>query len=156
MDSAALEGMRSQAHGTVLIIDDTEDNLRLAERVLRGAGIHCITASGGSSGLEAVSREPVDVVLLDLIMPRMDGWMTLAALRRDPKTSGIPVVMFTCDDRLSVRERAMKEGVVDFLPRPVARERLLECVRTHLEAAAHARAVDRMDRDLDAVLSRAE
>lgn len=134
---------------TVLVVDDCEDNLHLTVRSLEADGIRCITASRGWTCVELAKRERVDVILLDLLMPCMDGWMTLAALRSEPVTEHIPVIMFTCDDSLATRERAMTEGVVDFLPRPVVRERLLSCVRTHLHAAAHARAVDAVQRGLE-------
>jgi FixJ family two-component response regulator len=80
----------------------------------------------------------------------------LAELRREPATRDIPVIMFSCDDRLAVRERAMKEGAVDFLPRPVMGDTLLTCVRTHLRAVARARALEAIDRDLEFTLSRAD
>jgi CheY-like chemotaxis protein len=106
--------------------------------------------------LEVARNQPVDLILLDIIMPRMDGWTTLAALRQDPTTQHIPVIMFTCDDRFVNRQRAMKEGAVDFLPRPVVREKLLSCVRTHLSAVARGRALDAVGRDLDSTLARDE
>jgi len=138
---------------TVLVVDDTEDNLLLTVRSLELAGIRCLTASRGWHCLEIARREPVDLILLDIIMPRMDGWTTLGELRRDPLTQHIPVIMFTCDDRFAVRQRAMQEGAVDFLPRPVVREKLLTCVETHLRAVAHARELDAVGRDLDSTLA---
>ncbi len=140
--------------GTVLVVDDTEDNLFLTMRSLEEAGIHCLAASRGWHCLEIVKTQHVDLILLDLLMPRMDGWATLAALRHDPLTRNIPVIMFTCDDRFAVRERAMKEGAVDFLSRPVLRARLLQCVQTHLQAVAHARALEAIDRNLETTLLR--
>lgn len=140
--------------GMVLVVDDTEDNLVLTARSLQIAGIRYLTASCGWACLEIARREPVDLVLLDLLMPRMDGWATLTALRDDPATSHIPVIMFTCDDRLATRQRAMQEGVVDFLPRPVMPATLLACVRTHLDAVAHARAIDAVGRQLELTLAR--
>lgn len=146
----------SNGAGTVLVVDDTEDNLLITVRLLSDTGIRCLTAMRGWQCLEVVRNQPIDLILLDIIMPRMDGWTTLGALRQDPTTRHIPVVMFTCDDRFVNRQRAMKEGAVDFLPRPVVREKLLTCVRTHLNAVAHSRALDAVDRDLDSMLSRDE
>jgi len=140
--------------GTVLVVDDTEDNLMLTVRSLQRGGIRCLKATHGWQCLEVVKNNHVDLILLDLIMPRMDGWATLAALRHDPVTSNIPVVMFTCDDRLATRERAMKEGAVGFLPRPVVREQLLAYVQMHLQAVARARAIEAIDRGLEVALSR--
>jgi CheY-like chemotaxis protein len=146
--------MTTDASGTVLVVDDTEDNLLITVRLLSDAGIRCLTAMRGWQCLEVARNQAVDLILLDIIMPRMDGWTTLAALRQDPTTRHIPVVMFTCDDRFVNRQRAMKEGAVDFLPRPVVREKLLTCVRTHLNAVAHERALDAVGRDLDSTLAR--
>ena len=134
-------------------MDDTEDNLFLTARSLEESGIRCLTASRGWQCLEIAKREPVDLILLDIIMPRMDGWTTLAGLRQDPATAQVAVIMFTCDDRFVTRERAMREGVVDFLPRPVARDKLLACVRTHLQAVANARALDAVGRTLEATVA---
>jgi len=147
--------MELAASGVVLVVDDTEDNLIFVTHSLRRAGIQCLTASRGWQCLEIVRNRRVDLILLDLLMPQMDGWTTLAELRRDPATRDIPVIMFSCDDRLVVRERAMKEGAVDFLPRPVMGDTLLACVKTHLQAVARARALDVFDRDLESTLSRA-
>ena len=154
MDGVGLpaQAKEQKAAGTVLVVDDTEDNLRLAVLTLQRAGIRCLEASRGWQCLEIAKREAVDVILLDLLMPRMDGWTTLAALRSDDATRHIPVIMFTCDDRFAVRERAMREGAVDFLPRPVVREKLLTCVRTHLNGVAHARALEAVSRELDSTL----
>jgi CheY-like chemotaxis protein len=147
---------RSDPIGTVLVVDDTEDNLLITVRLLTDAGIHCLTAMRGWQCLEVARNQPVDLILLDIIMPRMDGWTTLAALRQEPMTRHIPVIMFTCDDRFVNRQRAMKEGAVDFLPRPVVREKLLACVRTHLSAVARGRALDAVGRDLDSALARGD
>lgn len=147
--------MEAAANGTVLVVDDTEDNLIFVTHSLRKAGISCLTAARGWECLEMAKGRRVDLILLDLLMPQMDGWTTLAELRREPTTRDIPVIMFSCDDRLVVRERAMKEGAVDFLPRPVMGDTLLTCVRTHLRAVARARVLEAIDRDLESTLSRA-
>lgn len=148
--------MMERRSETVLVVDDTEDNLLITACLLQAAGIRCLTASRGWLCLEIAKREPVDLILLDLIMPQMDGWTILAALRDDPATEHIPVIMFTCDDRFATRQRAMREGVVDFLPRPVVRARLLGCVRSHLNAIARARAMDAMGQALDSALAAQE
>jgi CheY-like chemotaxis protein len=154
MDVSQFVQQRSNGRArTVLVVDDTEDNLFITVRLLQAAGIQCLTASRGWQCLEVAKHETVDLILLDLIMPRMDGWTTLAGLRGDPVTQDIPVIMFTCDDRITTRQRAMREGVVDFLPRPVVRERLLACVLTHLNAVAHARAIDAIGRELESGFS---
>jgi two-component system cell cycle response regulator len=133
----------------VLVVDDVPANLDITVRSLEREGIPCRIATGGAECLAVVEREPIDLILLDLGMPVMDGWATLAALRQRPAGQNIPVILFTCHDHLSNRERAMAEGLVDFLPRPVSRARLVETVRTHLGARARARALDALDRRLE-------
>lgn len=137
-----------QSKGTVLVVDDTQDNIIFTVRSLRKAGVDCLTASRGWECMEIAKSKPVDLILLDLLMPQMDGWATLAALRGEPVTRHIPVVVFSCDDRLAVRERAMKEGAVDFLPRPVMASALVTCVQMHLRAVAHGRALEAIEREL--------
>jgi two-component system, cell cycle response regulator len=141
--------MRSMDSGTVLVVDDVPANLDVTVMSLERAGIRCRRATGGLECLAIVEREPIDLILLDLGMPGMDGWMTLEALRARPSGRTIPVVLFTCHDQLSNRERAMIEGLVDFLPRPVSRARLVETVRTHLSASARARALEALDARLE-------
>ncbi len=138
---------------TVLVVAATEDNLRITARLLETAGVRCLTASRGWDCLATVKREVVDLILLDLHMPHMDGWSTLEALRQDSDTRDIAVVIFTCDDRLTTRQRAMQEGAVDFLPRPVRPEKLVACVHTQLSAIARTRAMEMMDRRLELVLA---
>jgi CheY-like chemotaxis protein len=140
----------SGSKGTVLVVDDTPDNITFATHLLRKLGIECLTALRGWECMEVAKNKPVDLILLDLLMPQMDGWATLAALRDEPATRHIPVVVFSCDDRLAIRERAMKEGAVEFLPRPVMRDALVNCVQTHLRAVARARALEAIDRGLAA------
>ncbi|MBI4517510.1 MAG: response regulator [Deltaproteobacteria bacterium] len=140
--------MRTIETGTVLVVDDVPANLDITVRSLEREGIRCRTATGGLECLDVVGQEPIDLILLDLGMPVMDGWATLAALRERPAGRNIPVVLFTCHDNLSNRERAMCEGLVDFLPRPVSRARLVQTVRTHLGARARVKALDALDRRL--------
>lgn len=130
------------------MVDDTPDNITFTTHSLRKLGIECLTAVRGWECMEIAKSKPVDLILLDLLMPQMDGWATLAALRDEPATRNIPVVVFSCDDRLAIRERAMKEGAVEFLPRPVMRDALVTCVQTHLRAVARARALEAIDQGL--------
>jgi CheY-like chemotaxis protein len=135
--------------GTVLVVDDIPSNLEITVRWLGRGGIPCRGVTGGEECLSAVAEEPIDLILLDLNMPGMDGWATLSALREMPEAREIPVILFTCHDEIANRERAMAEGLVDFLPRPVSRPRLLRTVQMHLEARARARAMEALERRLE-------
>ncbi|HSQ02539.1 MAG TPA: response regulator [Burkholderiales bacterium] len=125
--------LEPQDDGTVLIVDDERDKLIITKHPLEKAGIHCLTASSGRECVAVAQRQQVDLILLDLLMPGMDGWDTFAALQANATTKDIPVIMLTCVEGWGVRTRAMREGVSQFLTRPVPRERLLACVRSQLQ-----------------------
>ncbi len=146
---ARTEEAERRQEGTVLVVDDEPDNLLLTTRSLRSAGIHCLTASSGRECIAVAQRQPIDLILLDLLMPGMDGWDTLAALRAGATTKDIRVVMLTCVEGWSVRTRAMREGVSEFLARPVMRDALVACVRAQLRATAQAKANLQIERTFD-------
>lgn len=135
------KGVAGAEGGTVLVVDDERDTLFITVKVLESAGIRCLAASSGRECIAVAQREPVDLILLDLLMPEMDGWETLAALRAAAATKDIPVIMLTCVEGLRVRTQAMQAGVSQFLSRPVPRNTLVDCVRTHLRAAAQTKAL---------------
>jgi PleD family two-component response regulator len=94
-----------------------------------------------------VHENEVDVILLDLMMPEMDGFQVVKALRDDPLTAEIPIIMITARDDLDARAEGMRLGVSDFLAKPVFRRQLASRVRAQLEVVATARnATDTIDR----------
>jgi PleD family two-component response regulator len=94
-----------------------------------------------------VHENEVDVILLDLMMPEMDGFQVVKALRGDPVTAEIPIIMITARDDLDARAEGMRLGVSDFLAKPVFRRQLASRVRAQLEVVETARnATDTMDR----------
>jgi len=102
----------------ILVVDDEAANRGLVRRVLDPLGYEVIEASDGEEALAAVAAQPPDLVLLDLVMPRMDGYAVVQALKSDPKTRLIPVVMLTSQDQLSEKIRAVQYGVDDYLYKP--------------------------------------
>jgi signal transduction histidine kinase/DNA-binding response OmpR family regulator len=115
--------------GTVLAIDDDETFLELLSRFLGREGYRVVTELDAQRGLDLARSLQPDVITLDVMMPGMDGWATLSALKGDVKTAEIPVVMVTMMDQQNLGDAL---GAVDYLVKPVDRERLLGVVRAHV------------------------
>jgi DNA-binding response OmpR family regulator len=109
-----VEGMGAR----VLVVDD-EAPIRLLCRVnLEAEGMEVLEAGDGPSGLEAARREQPDVVLLDVMMPGLDGWRVAEELLEDPETSGIPIVFLTARAELRDRARGLDLGGLDYVTKP--------------------------------------
>ena len=102
----------------MLVVDDEEGNRDLLSRRLQREGYAVITAAGGNEALALVAREPVDVVLLDVLMPDLDGLAVLQRLKADAATRDVPVIMISALDDLSAIARCIEAGAVDYLPKP--------------------------------------
>jgi len=102
----------------VLVVDDDEGNRDLLGRRLQREGYAVLTAAGGHEALALMAREPVDVVLLDVLMPDLDGLAVLERLKADPAMHDVPVIMISALDELSAIARCIEAGAVDYLPKP--------------------------------------
>ncbi|MGF1469563.1 MAG: putative bifunctional diguanylate cyclase/phosphodiesterase [Sandaracinaceae bacterium] len=117
----------------VLVIEDSADVLRAVVRCLGLLEVDVLGAETGEEGLELVREQPADLVLTDVNMPGMDGFEVLEAVRQDPRTATIPVVIMTAqDDRASVR-RGMALGADDYLTKPFTGAEVRETVRARLD-----------------------
>jgi two-component system, OmpR family, response regulator len=102
----------------ILVIDDECDIRLVAQAGLRAAGMTVITADGGAAGVEAARRERPDAILLDVMMPGMDGYETLAALKADAELAPIPVVFLTAKDSGGSQARERAKGAAGFIAKP--------------------------------------
>jgi two-component system cell cycle response regulator len=114
----------------VLIVDDILTNVRLLEARLSAEYFEVVTASSGAEALAICAREIIDIVLLDVMMPGMDGYEVCTRLKADPNTSHIPVVMVTALDQPSYRLRGLEAGADDFLTKPVDDVQLMARVKS--------------------------
>jgi signal transduction histidine kinase len=123
---------------TILIIEDSESLREEISAVLGFEGFRVLTAENGRLGVEAAKRERPDLVVCDIMMPELDGYGTLAAVRADPDLATLPFVCLTArSERIDMR-RAMELGADDFLNKPFAAEELIAAVRAGLEKKARA------------------
>ncbi|MHB1137256.1 MAG: LytR/AlgR family response regulator transcription factor [Coriobacteriia bacterium] len=128
----------------VLVVDDDAEIVDMLQMGLENEGMHVVTASDGSEALDKLHKHPTDVVLLDIMMPRVDGWMTLMEIRNDPLTADIPVIMLTAKTQDLARILAFKQGVQQYVTKPfnlmelVARIQSLMRGRQRVSATAQA------------------
>jgi adenylate cyclase len=122
-DAVGLVGHNGSAvPGRVLVVDDTPFNRQLLARLLRGLGHEPVEAEDGRQALARLrdlDAPPVDVILLDIVMPEMDGYQVLAALRDDPALRHLPVIVISGVDELDSVVRCLEMGAADYLPKTV-------------------------------------
>ena len=111
--------MGEDARPIVLVIEDEPENREILRLVIEQiVGARSAEAEDGPGGLARLRETPADCVLLDLMMPRMDGFAVLATLRAEPATREVPVLVITAMTREQDRERALAAGATDFLDKP--------------------------------------
>ena len=114
----------------VLVVDDVEVNVRLLEAKLSSEYFTVLTAMNGEQALQLAQSEHPDIILLDVMMPEMDGFEVCARLKADARTSDIPVVMVTALSEVSDRVHGLQSGADDFLTKPVNDTALFARVRS--------------------------
>ncbi len=125
---------------TILIADDSPDILRFIKVNLQFEGYRAITATDGKQALKIAQAEKPDLVILDVIMPEMDGWQVLSHLKNDPSTKDIPVILLTSGYvEKDANNRACIEGVEDFISKPFNPLRLVESVESIIFARQMSR-----------------
>ncbi len=103
---------------TVLVVDDDESVVEMIRMGLETDGMRVYSASDGAEGIEVLLREPIDVVVLDVMMPRVDGWMALMEIRNNPLTADMPVIMLTAKTQDLAKVLAFKQGVQQYVTKP--------------------------------------
>jgi diguanylate cyclase (GGDEF)-like protein len=123
---------------TVLIVDDEPQNIRLLVDVLRDEH-ELLIAIGGREAIKRVdSQNPPDLILLDVVMPEMDGWAVCRALKANPITEGIPIIFVTARDDVVDEAKGLAAGAVDYITKPFSPEIVRARVDTHLALKSQA------------------
>ena len=143
------------APARILIVDDDSHNRGLLEVMLESEGFVLVTATTGQEALDIVAKQPPDLVLLDIMMPGIDGYQVAAKIKNGLGTKNIPVIMVTALDDRNARMTGLSVGAEDFLTRPVDRAELCARVRNLLRLRAYGDYYDKYSQLLeDEVTSR--
>jgi CheY-like chemotaxis protein len=124
---------QSPKTATILVVDDNEQNLELLVAYLEDVQCRTIPAKDGITALEIIKKSIPDLVLLDVMMPKMSGFEVCRRIRSNPATKTLPVIMVTALNELGDIERAIESGTDDFLSKPVNKWELITRVRTMLK-----------------------
>jgi two-component system alkaline phosphatase synthesis response regulator PhoP len=129
---------------TVLVVDDNLQNLELMQAYLEDLGCSLTTATDGIEAIEAIESNVPDLVLLDVMMPRMSGFEVCQKIKAQPSTRDIIVIMVTALNEVGDFERALECGTNDFIAKPVNKLELLTRVRSLLELGMLKRRYDQL------------
>jgi twitching motility two-component system response regulator PilG len=116
----------------VMVIDDSNTIRRTAETLLKKAGCEVYIADNGFEALPIISAHHPDLLFIDIMMPRLDGYQTCALVKNNPKYKTIPVIMLSSKDGLFDRAKGRVVGAEQYLTKPFTREDLLGALRTHM------------------------
>jgi DNA-binding response OmpR family regulator len=133
----------SVAAKSILVVDDQFEIRDVTSAVLGNAGYRVETLASGAAALERLDGDPVDLLLLDIDMPEMDGWETLRLLRSDERLADLPVVMFSVKGAMRDKVTGLQEGAADYITKPFVVDELLSRVERLLDA----RTGDRSERE---------
>jgi twitching motility two-component system response regulator PilG len=120
----------------VLVIDDSKTIRRTAETLLAKAGCEVITAADGFEALGRVVDDRPDLIFVDIMMPRLDGYQTCALIKNNQSLRGTPVIMLSSKDGLFDRAKGRMVGAEQYLTKPFTRDELLGAIRRHVVRAA--------------------
>lgn len=121
---------------TVLIIEDEKLIIVSTQMVLEAAGFRVESATNGEDGIAKAKSLAPDLVLLDIMMPGIDGWETLTRLKRDTATSNIPVIIFTAREHARGHQKSSEMGAADYFRKPFEPDELIELVEKHVAQKA--------------------
>jgi twitching motility two-component system response regulator PilG len=129
-DSVDISGLK------VMVIDDSKTIRRTAETLLKKAGCEVLTAVDGFAALSAIADSHPDLIFVDIMMPRLDGYQTCALIKNNELFRNIPVIMLSSKDGLFDRARGRIVGSEQYLTKPFTRDELLSAIKTHARKAA--------------------
>jgi two-component system sensor histidine kinase/response regulator len=138
---------------SILIIDDNPMNLLLTSKILENNGYATSTAEDGQSGLEQIENETPSLILLDVMMPEMDGYEVCRRIKAVEKWSEIPVIFLTANSQTEDLVEGFDAGGVDYITKPFRSEELMVRVKNHLELADSRKTILEMNRTRDKLYS---
>ncbi|MFA5176802.1 MAG: response regulator [Candidatus Omnitrophota bacterium] len=119
----------------ILVVDDNEKNVELLEAILLAAGFEVLKAYDGKQAIEMTGRERPDLLLLDIMMPQLDGFQVCEILRKDPQNTALPVIMVTAKDKESDIVQSLEKGADEYIVKPINQKELLSKIGNMLDKA---------------------
>jgi len=119
----------------ILIVDDSPTEAHVLKGMLEKHGFEVETAENGTEGIERAKELKPDLILMDVVMPGLNGFQATRQLTKDPETKDIPVIIVTTKDQETDRVWGMRQGARDFLTKPVAEKTLMEKISAAMEVA---------------------
>lgn len=110
---------------TILIIDDSPTELHLFQNMLEKGGFETLVADSGEDGIRQAEASRPDCILMDVVMPGMNGFQATRKLTHDPRTSSIPIIMITTKDQETDKIWGMRQGAVEYIVKPVGQKELI-------------------------------
>ncbi len=136
--------MDTKPEGTILVVDDDRNAVDILDRLLQREGFAVLTAQSGREALDVLAERTADVILLDVMMPEMDGFQVCAALRAGERTRDTPVILLTAKDDVETRVVGMRLGVSEFLTKPINKRELFTRVRAQIHQRTLGQGLDNM------------
>ena len=115
---------------TILIIDDSPTELHLFQNMLEKNGFETLVADSGDDGIRQAATSRPDCILMDVVMPGMNGFQATRKLSKNPRTSAIPVIIITSKDQETDKIWGMRQGAVEYLVKPIAEKQLVDMINT--------------------------
>jgi twitching motility two-component system response regulator PilH len=120
----------------ILIVDDSPSQLMGIRRIVEKLGHEALTAEDGAAGVEIAKKELPDLILMDVVMPNLNGFQATRSITREPATKHIPVILVTTKDQDTDRMWGMRQGARAYLTKPFSEEELSEVIAANLGAGA--------------------
>lgn|SRR5689334_16886354 len=120
---------------TILLVEDNNDNRFIYRRALEHFGYTVIEALDGEEAIRLATDRVPDLVLMDISIPRINGWDATKAIRADPRTKGIPIIALTAHAMPADRARASEIGFASYLTKPIEPRRVIEEIERHMRQA---------------------
>ena len=136
MSAEAIRANKGQTMAHILIIDDSPTDVRVFTTLLEKNGHRVSSAASAEEGIAAAKRERPDLVIMDVIMPGMNGFQATRTLSRDADTSAIPILIVTTKSMETDRVWGLRQGARAFITKPVNEKELLACINDLLPSAA--------------------
>jgi twitching motility two-component system response regulator PilG len=132
------DGIRLELNVRVMVIDDSKTIRRSAETLLKKVGCDVITATDGFEALAKITEYRPDIIFVDIMMPRLDGYQTCALIKNNKTFKSTPVIMLSSKDSIFDRARGRIVGSEEYLTKPFSKQDLITAITSHVDVAAKA------------------